>query len=76
MRRASYPNTRRRDVTGIWWLVAGWNLNGEILLVVVLWWNVSVRQRGRKILLGWRLVSGRVLWRDVVIGESWRQVVL
>ena len=76
MRRASYPNTRRRDVTGIWWLVAGWNLNGEILLVLVLWWNVSVRQRGRKILLGWRLVSRRVLWRDVVIGESWWQVVL
>ena len=76
MRRASYPKTRRRDVTGIWWLVAGWNLNGEILLVAVLWWNVSVCQGGRKILLGWRLVSRRVLWRDVVIRESWWQVVL
>ena len=71
MGRASYPKTGRRDVTGIWWLITGWNLNREILLVAVLWWNVSVRQGGRKILLGWRLVSGRMLWRDVVIGESW-----
>ena len=76
MRRAGYTKTRRRDVTGIWWLVAGWNLNGEILLVAVLWWNVSVRQGGRKILLGWRLVSGGMLWRDVVIRESWWQIVL
>ena len=76
MRRPSYTKTRRRDVTGIWWLIAGWNLDSEILLVAVLWWNVSVRQRGRKILLGWRLVSRRMLWRDVVIGESWWQVVL
>ena len=71
MGRTSYTRTRRRDVTGVWWLVARWNLNGEILLVAVLWWNVSVRQGGRKILLGWRLVSGGMLWRDVVIGESW-----
>ena len=71
MGRTGYPKTRRRDVTGIWRLIAGWNLNGEILLVAVLWWNVSVRQGGRKILLGWRLVSRRMLWRDVVIGESW-----
>ena len=76
MRRASYTKTRRRDVTGIWWLITGWNLNSEILLVAVLWWNVSVRQGGRKILLGWRLVSGRMLWRNVVIGESWGQIVL
>ena len=51
-------------------------LNGEVCIISVFWWYVSVRQSCREVLLGWWFVGRGVFGRDVVIGESGGKVVL